>query len=133
MESRNMATEKQKRIIKIKIALTEAEHTELERKKTRPQLARWIREAALDEKDNVKRTASKEGVGLSPEVARIFSGIGNNLNQIAKQMNSASKIGVLNRMDLIRALTEISATERSLNLLRQFLIEQEQKVRKPKS
>lgn len=117
--------DKRKRIVKV--ALTEAEYLELQRKKTRPQLARWLRETALNEQQNVQVSVSKERSGLSPEVARILAGMGNNLNQIAKQLNSSAKIGVLNQTQLIRALTEIASIENSLSLLRQFLIEQEQK------
>ena len=50
-----------------------------------------------------------------------FSNMGNNLNQIAKQLNSAAKAGVIENMQVIRAITEVAAAERSLNALREYL------------
>ena len=51
--------------------------------------------------------------------------MGNNLNQIAKQLNSAAKAGVIENMQVIRAITEVAAAERSLNALREYLAERE--------
>ena len=42
-----------------------------------------------------------------------MSGIGSNLNQIAKQLNSAAKIGVLGNLEAVKVITTIAATERA--------------------
>lgn len=111
-----MAAPKRNRSIKIR--LTDDELSELNRKKTRAELARWVREIALGiEQPKSRKVSSK----FPPEVARILAGMGNNLNQIAKQLNSAAKTGVIENMQVIRAITEVAAAERSLNALREYL------------
>lgn len=77
-----------------------------------------MREIALGiEQPKSRKVSSK----FPPEVARILSGMGNNLNQIARQLNSAAKAGVIENMQVIRAITEVAAAERSLNALREYL------------
>lgn len=106
----------------IKIRLSEEEFNELNRKKTRPELARWLRETALGIE---QPKAQKKNSDYPPEIARILSGMGSNLNQIAKQLNTAAKIGTLGHIEAVRAITEIAAAERSLNALREYLAERD--------
>ncbi|WP_232470089.1 plasmid mobilization relaxosome protein MobC [Neisseria gonorrhoeae] len=47
--------------------------------------------------------------------------MGNNLNQIAKALNTAAKVGTLGNVEALKATTELAALERSLNSLRDFL------------
>ncbi|WP_227537157.1 plasmid mobilization relaxosome protein MobC [Klebsiella pneumoniae] len=47
--------------------------------------------------------------------------MGNNLNQIAKALNTAAKVGTLGNVEALKATTELAALERSLNYLRDFL------------
>ncbi|HGN6949073.1 TPA: MobC family plasmid mobilization relaxosome protein, partial [Neisseria gonorrhoeae] len=56
-----------------------------------------------------------------PEVVRVLAGMGNNLNQIAKALNTAAKVGTLGNVEALKATTELVALERSLNSLRDFL------------
>ncbi|MGN6932650.1 plasmid mobilization relaxosome protein MobC [Neisseria sp. P0013.S004] len=56
-----------------------------------------------------------------PEVVRVLAGMGNNLNQIAKTLNTAAKVGTLGNVEALKATTELAALERSLNSLRDFL------------
>ncbi|WP_241234600.1 plasmid mobilization relaxosome protein MobC, partial [Neisseria gonorrhoeae] len=48
-------------------------------------------------------------------------GSGYNLNQIAKALNTAAKVGTLGNVEALKATTELAALERSLNSLRDFL------------
>ena len=41
--------------------------------------------------------------------------MGNNLNQIAKTLNTAAKVGTLGNVEALKATTELAALERSLN------------------
>ncbi len=56
-----------------------------------------------------------------PEVVGVFAGMGNNLNQIAKALNTAAKVGTVGNVEARKATTELAAWERSLNSLRDFL------------
>lgn len=102
----------------IKIRLTDGEVEALNRKKTRPELARWMREVALGFEQPKSRRSSNT---FPPEIARILAGMGNNLNQIAKTLNTAAKVGTLGNVEALKATTELAALERSLNSLRDFL------------
>lgn len=106
------------RVRSIKIRLTDDELEALNRKKTRPELARWIRETVLATEPPKPR---KKNSSYPPEFARILAGMGNNLNQIAKTLNTAAKIGTLGNVEALKATTELAALERSLNSLRDFL------------
>ena len=112
----------------IKIRLTTAELAELNRIKTRPELARWVREIALEYGENTSKKGEKTQKKIKknsslfpPEIARILAGMGNNLNQIAKQLNSTTHAQTIENTQLIRYLAEISAAERSLTALRDYL------------
>lgn len=87
-------------------------------KKTRPELARWMREVALGFEQPKSRKPCNT---FPPEIARILAGMGNNLNQIAKQLNSAAQAGVLGNLEAVKAITTIAAAERALTDLRAFL------------
>lgn len=111
----------EKRNKQIVIRVSPIEFDLLNQKKTRPELARWLRETALGIEQPKSR---KKSTPFPPEAARILAGIGNNLNQIAKQLNSAAKVGELDPLHIIRATAELNATERSLNALRDYLVKQ---------
>lgn len=72
------------------LRLTEDEHSELMRRKTKARLAEWIRETCLS--DSVEVRQPVKGVvekTIPPKLAIEFSKIGSNLNQLAKAMNIA--------------------------------------------
>lgn len=116
-ETKKMTT--QKRTKQIILRVNAAELDELNCKKNRPELARWIRETALATEQPKRRISPNSQ--FPPELAKILAGMGNNLNQIAKQLNSAAKIGTLGNVEAIKALTQLNALEHSLNALRQHL------------
>lgn len=75
-----------KRQKEIKIRLTEAEHQALLERMTGGELATWIRQTCLEEKPNKKRNYKI----ADPELLAALGRIGGNLNQIARQANTAS-------------------------------------------
>lgn len=113
----------------IKIRLTDDEFEALNRKKTRPELARWMREIALENEQKPQKKIQKNS-DFPPEIARILAGMGNNLNQMAKQLNSAAKAGVLGNLEAVKAITALAATERALNDLRAFLANRDKEAEK---
>lgn len=113
-----MTAEKRTKQLIIRVSPTEFET--LNRQKTHPSLARFIREKALENGEIFKKNPKKK-FQFSPEVVRVLAGMGNNLNQIAKTLNTAAKIGTLGNMEAIQATTELAALERALNSLREFL------------
>ncbi len=55
------------------------------------------------------------------EVVRVLGGMGNNLNQIAKALDTAAKFGTVANVEVPKATTELASLERSLNSLRDIL------------
>lgn len=107
--------EVQKRTNAIKVRLTDDELKLLNEKKTRAELARWIRETCLNENSGKKETIKYT---FDPEIVRILSGIGNNLNQIARVLNTCMLTGEFKQIDLSAVLMQIISTERALELIR---------------
>lgn len=114
---KKMTAEKRTKQLIIRVSPTEFET--LTRQKTHPSLARYIREQVLESgKTSDKKTAKFQ---FPPEVVRVLAGMGNNLNQIAKTLNTAAKIGTLGNVEAVQAAAELAALERALNSLRDFL------------
>lgn len=110
IEKQNLVMTKKetlKRQKEIKIRLTHEEHEELLNLCTTGSLASWMRETCLGEK-------RKKQV-LDPKLLRQLSGIGNNLNQIARLMNQQSKSNSV--IDRIAVITALSGIENELKRL----------------
>ncbi|WP_239374193.1 plasmid mobilization relaxosome protein MobC [Snodgrassella gandavensis] len=58
---------------------------------------------------------------IRSELVRAVAGIGNNLNQIARNINGVVKVGALNQLDALTIITHLAATERALNAVRGYL------------
>lgn len=84
----------------IKIRLTEDEHSALIARATSPKLAEWIRETCLDTRKPVARKIPL----VEPKLLRSLSGIGNNVNQIARALNNDP---VFDRIRLYEVLISI--------------------------
>lgn len=100
----------EKRTKEIKIRLTDSEHQRLLDRCDRTHLAEWLRQLGLGEHASRKRRLPE----VAPELLRQVSGVGNNLNQIARRLNQldglnpqqcVSLLAVLNSLD--RQLTEL--------------------------
>ena len=94
--------QKQDKIVHIR--LTSEEFFLLNQKKNRAELARWMRETLLSDESTKQITTVKHQ--LPPEVVRFLGGIGNNLNQIARNVNAAAKSGDMGQLDAIKILTK---------------------------
>ena len=85
--SKKLPLQKRDKIVHIR--LTSEEFFLLNQKKNRAELARWMRETLLSDESTKQITTVKHQ--LPPEVVRFLGGIGNNLNQIARNVNAAAK------------------------------------------
>jgi DNA-directed RNA polymerase subunit RPC12/RpoP len=93
-----------KREKSVKIRLYHFELEELNRRKVGNELAVWMRETCLGEKYS-KRNAV---IDVDPKLLRQMSGMGNNLNQIARLAN-AEGMSALNSIEIISVLNDIKA------------------------
>ena len=96
-----------KRQKEIKIRCSDEEYQELQQRCTKLRLAEWMRETCLG--TSAKRAPPAPTV--APELLRQLAGIGNNLNQIARVVNS----GAVDRAAIMGALVSI---ERQLDAIR---------------
>jgi len=109
----------EKRTKWVKIRVTESELAELHANKGRAELARWLREMGLDV-DNGKRQVVRHD--LPPELVRVLAGIGGNLNQLARHVNTMAKAGTGDAtLVAVELMTQLTATERALNAVRDVL------------
>ena len=95
----------------IKIRATESEYAELVSRSRKPRLAEWIREYCLD----AKIPKANKVPLTDPTLLRHLAGIGNNLNQIARVMNSDQWRPV----DRLHVISVLYGLQRDLNALRQ--------------
>ena len=104
--------ESSKRNRSIKIRVSDEELEILRMHSTRSELARWMREFCLSggQQDFIRQAKSAP----NPELLRGLSGIGNNLNQLARRVNSG-EWGALDKVQIIAALAGV---ERALTDLR---------------
>jgi hypothetical protein len=101
-----------KRLREIKVRLTESEHQALIERSSRPSLATWIRETCLA-KDVTERSLV---IKTDPDLLRQLSGIGNNLNQIARIVNQQTKsTNPIDRVMIVAALASIEQELKRLN------------------
>ena len=99
----------ERRTRSIKIRLTEQEHQALKVRQVGGRLATWMRAACLG---HAKRSAARPGA-VPPALLRQLSGLGNNLNQVARRVNAERHPAAA---EIIAALVSI---ERELNHIRQ--------------
>ena len=105
-----MNQEKLNREKTIKIRVTENELSELHKRSRKPRLAEWMREHCL----GVKPSRTAQIPPVDPALLRQLAGIGNNLNQIARSVNS--KYSPIESVEVIARLTDI---KRALNEIRE--------------
>ena len=104
--------EKREKIIKIRVSPEELET--LKFNSTKVQLAEWMRETCLNpgQVDLVRDLVQPEPV--DPALLRALAGIGNNMNQIARRINT----GEWDSLDVVKIIAALGAIERELSELR---------------
>ncbi len=107
-------TEAVKREKIIKIRVSPEELATLHMHCTRGELAAWMRDTCLNPGQTDLVEDLKGPSKVDPELLRQLAGIGNNLNQIARRVNTA-EWGAADRVQVIAALAGI---ERELATLR---------------
>jgi hypothetical protein len=100
--------EKRENIIKIRV--TESEYNELVARCRKPRLAEWMREHCLGTK--VPRANAVPNV--DPALLRQLAGMGNNLNQIARDIHSQEWKPV----DCIQVIAALTSIQRELALIK---------------
>ena len=95
--------------------VTEDEHRRLLERCDGKQLAAWMRQTCLDEKP----ARAGKLPSISPALLRQLAGMGNNLNQIARQVNAGGGTGH-DRVQIVAALMAIDA---GLERLRHAVLE----------
>ncbi len=98
-----LAEPMEKRTKEIKIRLTETEHQLLLERCDRTHLAEWLRHLGLGEHTSRKRRVPS----VAPELLRQVSGIGNNLNQIARRLNQSDSLTPSERVSLLAVLNSL--------------------------
>lgn len=93
----------EKRTREIKIRLTDSEHQRLIDRCDRTHLAEWLRQLGLGEHTSRKRRLPD----VAPELLRHVSGIGNNLNQIARRLNQLDGLTLTERVSLLAVLNSL--------------------------
>jgi len=93
----------EKRTKEIKIRMTETEHQRLLERCDRIHLAEWLRQLGLGEQTARKRPVPE----VAPELLRQVSGMGNNLNQIARRLNQSDSLTPSERVSLLSILNSL--------------------------
>lgn len=113
----------EKRTKEIKIRLTDSEHRKLLEMAQNERLAVFMREYCLSSDNEhfamiAKKNRTKiNRLTVAPALLRQLAGIGNNLNQISRHLNSAQKSG--QSIDLARLALIMQGIERDLNEIKE--------------
>ncbi len=97
----------------IKVRCTSTEYEALRQRCPKARLAEWMREHCLAPEGSRSRS-SKAPESVDPALLRQLAGIGNNLNQVARRVNS----GEWGAMDRVQVIAALAALERELAELR---------------
>ena len=103
---------KREKIIKIRVS--DEEFATLKMHCNRPELAVWMRESCLNPGQSDLVEDLKGPSKVDPELLRQLASIGNNLNQVARRVNTA-EWGPADRVAILAAMAGI---ERELAALR---------------
>ena len=98
----------------VKVRWTLEEYEALRARSPKARLAEWRREHCLTP-DGARRQPRKAAPpSVDPALLRQLTGIGNNLNQIARRINSGQWSG----LDRVHVISALSAIERELAALK---------------
>ena len=94
----------------IKIRVNDSEYFELVQRRLKPRLAEWMREHCLGTKVPRAKTVPK----IDPALLRQLAAIGNNVNQIARVLNSKDWKPV----ERIQLFSLLSSIQRDLSFIK---------------
>jgi len=94
--------------------VTEDEHRRLLERCDGKQLASWMRQICLDEKP----ARAGKLPSISPALLRQLAGMGNNLNQIARNVNTRGTV-----QDRVQIIAALMAIDSGLERLRHTVLE----------
>lgn len=101
----------------IKIRVSAEEHERLKQRCTKVQLAEWMRETCLTgQRDLVAE--QKQADPVDPALLRALAGVGNNMNQIARAVNS----GAWGPADTVAVINALKGVEERLTEIRRGLL-----------
>ena len=107
-----MTAIKREKVIKVRVTPEELET--LKWRSTKVKLAEWMRETCLNAGQADLVTQSKGPAPVDPALLRQLAGLGNNMNQVARKLNS----GDWGPVDRVAVIAALSAIERELSELR---------------
>jgi hypothetical protein len=93
----------------IKIRVSDSEYDALQALKVGNELAPWMRETCLGKKSKRRN----QPISVDPNLLRSLSAIGNNLNQMARKVNTT-----LSSTDAIDVIIRLDAIETAIKELR---------------
>lgn len=105
--------QKTKRTKSIKFRVTPQEYEELMSKKTRVELAVWVREICLN--IDIPEPKHQKFSKVDPKLLYQINRIGNNLNQLTKQVNTQP--ATLQTVQALAVLSQIQADINEIKLL----------------
>ncbi len=103
-------TQSQKRNNKISIRVNESEKSDLLTRCGGSELAVWMRETCLDQQPKRKPKYPE----IDPLLLRQLSGIGNNINQIARHLNSKD----FNPVDSVKVISALQSMAENIELIK---------------
>ena len=104
-------TESEKRTKKLSIRVTEQEKNDLLIRCNGSELAVWMRETCLAQTAKRKPKYPE----IDPILLRQLSGIGNNINQIARHLNSKD----FNPVDTVKVLSALQSMAENIEIIKE--------------
>lgn len=113
----NRLKEKDKRSLTIKFRVTPVEHSKLMACKTTHYLATWCRDRLL-ENDTVEPRSKRRDVPLvDPRLLRGQAAIGNNLNQIARRLNTRHDLSPQEKLLMLNEMIDLRVAASKVGIL----------------
>lgn len=106
-----LMTKSEKRENKISIRVSDTEKTDLLNRCSGSELAVWMRETCLDQQPKRKPKYPE----IDPQLLRQLSGIGNNINQIARHLNSKD----FNPIDKVKVISILQSMAENIALIKE--------------
>lgn len=113
MTDQNLIREKPKRIVNFNIRLSQSEHDQLKMLAGGKRLASFIRDKCLL---NATDLTTEITLKADPKLLQQLARIGNNVNQIAKNLNSQTN--AKNTIDLLALSAQLQTIQDQLQLIR---------------